>query len=326
MKKALALLACCTTLSLFGFTRFTATDSLSDEMKAAFERDGFIVIENFLTPEQCNRLQEEAQKIVDDFDPSLYCAVFSSTSDNNGEDKVKDQRGEYFFNSVDKISCFLEEKAVENGKLIVDKNRSVNKIGHALHDKNPVFEAVSFSPRVVQYSHDLGIIDPILLQSMYIFKYARIGGAVHPHQDATFLYTEPSSAVAFWIPVHDATVENACLWVAPGTHKGPLKTRFVCDANRNTKFIQWSPEACPLTDHTFIPVEVPKGSLLIFHDKLIHKSEENYSEHDRNAYTFHVISGAARYAEDNWLQRPDAPRLVVHNPVVHNSVVHNVTH
>lgn len=313
MKKALALLICCTSISLFGFTRFAPVDSLSDEMKAAFERDGFLVIENFLTPEQCSDLQQEAQKIVDDFDPSVYCAVFSSTVDNNGEDRIKNQRGDYFFNSVDKICCFLEEKAVENGKLIVDKNRSVNKIGHALHDKNPVFEAVTFTPKVVQYSHDLGVIDPILLQSMYIFKYAKIGGAVHPHQDATFLYTEPISAIAFWIPIDDATVENACLWVAPGTHKGPLKTRFVSDANHNTSFIQWSSEGCALTDHTFIPVEVSKGSLVMFHSKLVHKSEQNYSDHDRNAYTFHVISGAAYYPADNWLQRSDAPRLVVHN-------------
>lgn len=292
------------TRSLAGFTTFPAVDSFTDEIKSCFERDGFVVIEGFLTPEQCERLKQESQKIVDDFDPERYCTIFSA--DANAD---QHKRGEYFFDSADKISCFLEDKAVKDGVLIVDKNRAVNKIGHALHDKNPVFKEISFCPKIAHYAHDIGIIDPIIAQSMVIFKYAKIGGAVGPHQDATFLYTEPLSVVGFWFALDDATQENACLWVAPGTHKGPLSCRFVSDDQHRTSFINGSLKECALPDDRFVPVEVPKGSLVIFHGKLIHKSEQNYSPHDRNAYTFHVISGATHYPADNWLQRNDFPRL-----------------
>ena len=40
---------------------------------------------------------------------------------------------------------------------------------------------------------------------MYIFKQPNIGGEVVCHQDSTFLYTEPESAVGFWVALEDAS-------------------------------------------------------------------------------------------------------------------------
>jgi len=57
----------------------------------------------------------------------------------------------------------------------------------------------------------IGISSPKLLQSMYIFKQPQIGGEVVCHQDSTFLYTKPESAVGFWVALEDATIENGCL-------------------------------------------------------------------------------------------------------------------
>ena len=45
--------------------------------------------------------------------------------------------------------------------------------------------------------------------------------AVSPHQDASFLYTEPLGRVlGVWIALEDATLENGCLWFIPGSHTG----------------------------------------------------------------------------------------------------------
>ncbi len=44
--------------------------------------------------------------------------------------------------------------------------------------------------------------------------------AVVPHQDATYLYMEPSlKMIGFWIALEDATLENGCLSFIPGSHK-----------------------------------------------------------------------------------------------------------
>ena len=67
---------------------------------------------------------------------------------------------------------------------------------------------------------------------MYIFKQPKIGGEVVCHQDSTFLYTKPESAVGFWVALEDATIENGCLLVAKGSHKGPLRKLFQKNNNK----------------------------------------------------------------------------------------------
>ena len=75
--------------------------------------------------------------------------------------------------------------------------RALNKIGHALHDLDPVFDRVSRRPRIAGLVGSLGIARPLLLQSMYIFKQPRIGGEVVCHTDHTYLWTDPPSVTGF---------------------------------------------------------------------------------------------------------------------------------
>jgi Phytanoyl-CoA dioxygenase (PhyH) len=57
------------------------------------------------------------------------------------------------------------------------------------------------SDNVRNLVHDLGWIDPVVPQSMYIFKQPSIGGIVHSHQDSTFLYTTPyPTCLGLWLP------------------------------------------------------------------------------------------------------------------------------
>lgn len=59
----------------------------------------------------------------------------------------------------------------------------------------------------------------------------------------------------------------------------------------------------PLSSFTNVPVS--KGSLVIIHGQVVHRSELNRSKKSRHAYTFHVIeSDGVKYSEDNWLQPP----------------------
>lgn len=56
-------------------------------------------------------------------------------------------------------------------------------------------------------------------------KFHEFISIVTPHQDATFLHTEPITITGFWIPTEDATLENGCLWFIKGSHKNGLTTR-----------------------------------------------------------------------------------------------------
>ena len=145
----------------------------------------------------------------------------------------------------------------------------------------------------------IGFEDPLLLQSMYIFKQPKIGGEVVCHQDSTFLITEPESTVGFWFALEDANRKNGCLQVASGGHKGPLRKLFKRENNK-MQMEELSNEPFPETD-TF--VEVKKGSLVLLHGRLPHYSCENTSPNSRHAYTLHVIDGKTKYLDYNWLQR-----------------------
>ena len=269
--------------------------TLNPEQLAAYDRDGFLVLEDFVDADRCDRLRERAGKLVSDFDPGGIVSIFSTHEQTRTSD-------EYFLESGDKIRFFFEENAfLPGGTLRQSKERSINKIGHALHDLDPVFDSFSRTPEIRQLVSDLGITDPLLLQSMYIFKQPRIGGEVTCHHDATFLYTEPLRLVGLWFALEDATIDNGCLWAIPGGHKLGLKSRFMRVKGGGTRFEVIDPTPWP--EGELKPLEVEKGTVIILHGLLPHLSRENRSSKSRQAYTLHVIDSSANYPSDNWLQR-----------------------
>src|SRR5439155_23858748 len=160
---------------------------------AAYQRDGFLVLENFVAGEACELLRARAEELVCGFDLRGVVSVFSTQEQTRTSDN-------YFLESGDKIRFFFEENAfLTDGSLRQSRDHSINKIGHALHDLDPLFDKFSRTPEIKQLITDLGIANPLLLQSMYIFKQPNIGGEVTCHQDATFLFTEPLRMVGPWV-------------------------------------------------------------------------------------------------------------------------------
>lgn len=262
----------------------------------SFERDGYLVIPGFADKAACDALQARMADLIDAFEPDDVATIFSTTEKTHAQDR-------YFLESGDKIRFFFEEEAFDDhGKLRQSKEESINKVGHALHDLDPVFDDFSRAPALKNLASEIGIRTPQLLQSMYIFKQPRIGGEVICHQDATFLYTEPLSVVGFWFALEDANRENGCLWAEPGGHKGPLRSRFVRHGDQ-TKLIELDPT--PLPTEGLVPLEVERGALVVLHGLLPHWSAPNRSTTSRHAYALHVIDGETTYTADNWLQRAD---------------------
>ncbi|HET9788819.1 MAG TPA: phytanoyl-CoA dioxygenase family protein, partial [Pyrinomonadaceae bacterium] len=240
-------------------------------------------------------LRERAQELVQQFDPAQVVSIFTTREQNRIAD-------EYFLTSGDKIRFFFEENAFnEDGTLRYEKEKSINKIGHALHDLDPVFDRFSRSRNVKELAGAIGFEDSLLLQSMYIFKQPNIGGEVTCHQDSTFLYTEPIDIVGLWFALEDATIENGCLWAIPGGHQRGLKSRWVRSRDGAMEFEIYDKEPWPANE--LVPLEVEKGSLILLHGLLPHRSFENRSPHSRHAYTLHLIRAGAKYPKDNWLQR-----------------------
>ncbi|MDB5754124.1 MAG: phytanoyl-CoA dioxygenase [Massilia sp.] len=268
---------------------------LNDEQRAQYQCDGYIVIPGFKSGEEIAALRERAAQIVDAFDPSEGSSIFTTQNQATATD-------DYFLRSDNTIRCFFEEEAFDGeGRLRQHKALSINKIGHALHDLDPVFERFSRDPKLAAVARDIGLVEALVWQSMYIFKQPGIGGEVRWHQDATFFDTTPISVTTFWFALEDATIENGCLWVEPGGHRGPLRERFV----RNGDDIKMEKlDATPWPDDSVaVPLEAAAGSLVCFHGLLPHYSAPNRSPVSRHAYTLHATDGRTEYSPKNWIQR-----------------------
>ena len=192
---------------------------LSLEMLAGYKESGVLILEDFVSPEACRNLREHTLELIDAFDPAEVKHVFSAMEQTQLDDR-------YFEESGDKIRFFFEHDAFDDdGNLKQAKEHSLNKMGHAMHDLDPVFDAFSRTAELQEVTRRIGHQDPAIIQSMYIFKPPRIGGEVYCHQDSTFIYTEPESCVGFWFALEDATLENGCMQFIPGGHKMGLKER-----------------------------------------------------------------------------------------------------
>ena len=100
---------------------------LSQSQISSFNKDGYLVVEDFLGQGERENLMNRAKEMIDDFDPSSSHSIFTT----NEQERASD---EYFLKSGDKIRFFFEEKAIDSdGKFTVPKQKSINKIGHAQH-------------------------------------------------------------------------------------------------------------------------------------------------------------------------------------------------
>ncbi|KAJ8737511.1 hypothetical protein PYW08_000106 [Mythimna loreyi] len=281
---------------------------MHDTIRNQVEQDGYAVLEEFLHPAECDDMLQAGLEFTKNIPGKEDRIIFSTVNAKNSQ--LKD---DYFLKSNDTISYFFEEAAIgADGELTVEPSLSLNKVGHALHLQHPIFRCYTYCDRVQQVCRELAFKEPAVVQSMYIYKNPGVGGEVTPHQDITYLHTEPVPPIGFWIALEDATIQNGCLWVVPGSHKSGVHRRLIRNPDKSSKETLIYDRPAPIyPSSSFIPVPVNKGTCIILHGNVVHRSAHNKSDKSRHAYTFHVVErDNNKYSEDNWLQEGEKAPFV----------------
>ena len=180
---------------------------------------------------------------------------------------------------------------------------------HFPHKLSAVMAGVARTPAVVDLL--TAVIGPNvkLVQSMLFIKSEGRPGQAW-HQDEYFIPTRDRSLTAAWIALDDATVENGCLWVIPGSHR-----RGVLYPDREHDDADFD---CTVESYGFayseadaVPVEVSAGALVLFDGYLLHRSLPNTGAQGmRRAFVSHYMSARSLLpwyppAPGEWMGKTD---------------------
>lgn len=129
--------------------------------------------------------------------------------------------------------------------------------------------------------------DPILFQEMALVKPPLIGSEKPWHQDNAYFSVVPLDAIlGVWIALDDAGVENGCMHVIPGAHRGgAVKHHHGSDCEIDPALLEVE---------RAIPVPVPTGGAMFFYGMLPHETPPNRSPERRRALQFHFRGAHSR--------------------------------
>ncbi|GIX07942.1 MAG: hypothetical protein KatS3mg115_2345 [Candidatus Poribacteria bacterium] len=125
------------------------------------------------------------------------------------------------------------------------------------------------------------------MQSMLFVKPPGFQGQAW-HQDEVYIPTRDRSLTGAWIALDDATVENGCLWVIPGSHR--LGYLYPQRDHNNPDEFDFAQESYGFDESEEVPVEVQRGSVVFFNGYLLHRSRKNRSRIYRRALVNHYCN------------------------------------
>jgi ectoine hydroxylase-related dioxygenase (phytanoyl-CoA dioxygenase family) len=108
------------------------------------------------------------------------------------------------------------------------------------------------------------------------------------HQDEIYIPTRDRSLIGAWIALDDATIDNGCLWVIPGSHR----TGYLYPQRKHGRTEEWdtASESYGFDDSAAAPVPVEAGTVVFFNGYLLHASYRNRSETYRRVLVSHYMN------------------------------------
>lgn len=218
--------------------------------REAYQQQGYLLVEDLVSPSDVERIRCEAVQLC---------------------------RGEFACDALPPVPPGTSDEEATSRYLCI----------HQPHKVAPVVREMIVHPGIAEVL--VQIIGPNVkcMQSMLFLKPPRFPGQAW-HQDEIYIPTRDRSLTGAWIALDDATVDNGCLWVIPGSHRdGYLYPQR--DHNNPAEF-DVSQESYGFDDAGEIPVECRAGAVLFFNGYLLHRSRKNRSSVYRRVLVNHYMN------------------------------------
>jgi len=226
-------------------------DAVTDAHVEQFHEQGFLIVENAFSA-------HEVQVALE----GLFHLLSGEVEEFNGVQYERASAGV----AVEEMPLEEKQDYVRKFMSFVDYDERLNELAH-----HPLLLALV--ERLIGDS-------PVMFQSMALLKPPRLGRDKPWHQDAAYFQIElDAKVVGCWIALDEATIENGCMVIAPGSHlKGPVvhfrrRDWQICDTD--------------VDNSGAVAVPLKPGGLLIFQSLLHHGTPPNDSGLRRRALQFH---------------------------------------
>lgn len=231
---------------------------LSEEQVKQFWEDGYLIVENLLNEEEVATLRERAEWVANGTAPH-----------------------------IPKERLQVEPGVVAGEAQAGTYADSLRKMSHlAFYDE--VFGTHARNPKILDIIEALLGPDIKLYQDQLFMKPPKIGSRQRYHQDMPLgFHIDPPDMVTCWAALDDATIENGCLWMLPGTHKFGIIEQSKWEEYERMSLEGRLPEERPAVMKT--------GSCSFHHGLILHCSQPNLTEKRRRGYATHYVSAKCRY-------------------------------
>lgn len=266
-----------------------STVPLSEAERAELDERGYIVRVAALSGTECDEICARVSTTI---------AMLCHTAESNPAAFDQD-----FRSSGDRTAVFWEKSAPDPASVApADRERCVVRLGHGLHVDDDVFRRAAAHPAIVGALASVIPAPICIVDSVIFYKQPFVGSELSPHQDASYLRTEPETLYAGWIALDDADDSNGCLRVVPGSHRAALHERPAVSSSGR---VDRPPPLDPELASASRPLEVARGSVVIYHGRLYHGSGANRSPRPRRAFVAHYASARSEWLSSNLFARPE---------------------
>ena len=231
--------------------------TLTAQQVGTWERDGFLVLRNFVDADELARIRERVSHLVDQDPPTTG------------------------------VHVDIDPALVDRTDL--PRSETVRALIHAAHADSELLNMYTLRTKTLDVVEDLLGPDVVFYTDQTFLKPPG-GSAAPPHQDNAYWepYWSGKGKLSVWLALDDSTLENGCTHFVPGSHRTVLEhdRDFDQDALFGAAVEGLDPESLDA-----VPVELEAGDCCIHHGEIIHFSGPNRSPRPRRGHVAVYFSG-----------------------------------